>query len=1092
MLTQTQGIWENHTEDPVALTFTVNELLSLRPEGNRLSDWGTNHLLLYLQILRDLQKKTLRPEQVITFSRGAMVERSAARSTGGIEGEERLLIDVLNQAVSLNAPDCIRALCQLYGGEKETRKVLNRLAIQLNISKKSQRSLTGRLADTQKSNLFDYYKIGLEFLRLNRSLLSYIKNRIHVVHGKIYQPQSLLDLKGDAVASIFWGQNSDHCLIFHDLENKQACSLVINGKNYIGATELAWTSYFSEKKILSEIELQNPVINILADTYFGEYYTKIRQKQGRDDALQRHGYSYSFDKIAAKMLAEEFNVITYEGVLTKPEEVCYNEHKVFYLGGDKDKTIRELKNRHINLVSLGNNHAKDYGEDALLDTLDSLQDNGIETFGAGKNINGASNPIILKYSDKKIAFFSGYWYQRGRDLEFDFYATSRPGVTALDGTLLNNIHKFKRENPETIIVVFAHWGVDFADVSKRQRQLATRLVLAGADLIFGSGPHKIQPIEKINGKLVFYSLGNGVFNSDGWDLVKPGNLPYGYFIKWDIANEQIKVYPFIAYNQATFWQPLLIEKDESEMVIADIAKIQDLETIDSQLYFDDEGYLYYTIPFVIQEEVQLVASNDFSNCKQWFDENLKGEFLNPQLTPNFEFDFMTIEPNRLKEAACDNAVFVALSPIDLKSMIHSPGWEPKHRNEELIESFSENKLGLIISDTPIEQYRDDIPQYIVENSLEAASLLADCMTEAYSGKLISITGSVGKSSLRMLLEQMFAKDKIITHRENVNLHLAHLDIALVAMSQPKYILAEAALGGVNHLAYGNETYRYRSDIVIMTSFGTAHSSWGVERNLKRKIELFRHAKNGAIAVINGDIEEQYLWKIKKEAQSQNLNIKTYSFIDKNSDCYLIKKDVARNITRITISLNGKKLQFPIAADSDGQIQNIMACLLVLDSLGHTVRDYIPLLEKYHNLPRNLERVIVGSEENNFTIIDDTHNSSMLALKNGIKVFSELSPFYKGKGILVVGEVADLEDGGLKEHYALKSLIQGCQADHIFLYGNAFKQLADELPNILWFSNKEDIAEKVRKYIVKDSLVFIKGSSASKFYTVADQLKQVVI
>jgi hypothetical protein len=256
--------------------------------------------LLYLLILTDLQDKKLSPDQVVTFSRGAMVEKDALRSTHGVRGEERLLIDVLNQAISLNAPDCIRALCQLYGSEKEARKKINQLAIKLNISKKSQISLTGRQANRQKTNLFDYYKIGLAYLKLARSTFSYIKNRIHIVQGKKYQPQSFMDLKGDAIASIFWGDQQSDALIFREVSGQLVCSLVINSQNYIQTVELALlTTLVSDEKI-EEIELENPIINILADTYFGEFYTKKRKLKNQEDALQKYGYTHSFEKLSKK------------------------------------------------------------------------------------------------------------------------------------------------------------------------------------------------------------------------------------------------------------------------------------------------------------------------------------------------------------------------------------------------------------------------------------------------------------------------------------------------------------------------------------------------------------------------------------------------------------------------------------------------------------------------------------------------------------------------------------------------------------------------------------------------------------------------
>lgn len=578
----------------VAITFDSYQLFSVYPDNNHVSPWGTSHLLLYLKILQDIQNKNISLDQEIYFSEEIRGENNELRSTDAHLGEKRLLLDVLNQAIALNAPDCIRALWQLYGGRVETKKVIQKLAIDLSISEDSLKSLTGRKTSGQMSNLEDYYKIGLEYLKLDRITFSYIHNRTHVINKKTYRPQSLLDVKGDAVASIFWGTNQNDCFIFHIYNNLLVCSLVINGRSYIHTVESAIASYLKTDGIIQNVTLESPTINILADTYFGEFYTERRKKKKIEDALLRYGYHHSFEKISKKLSEKDFNIITYEGVLVEPGEECFNKHKVYYLGGNKEETISELKSRSINLVNLGNNHAKDYGEKALIDTLSSFNENGVCTIGAGKNIQEAVKPVVIHYKEHTVAFFSGYWYRKNQDLNFDFYASSRAGVASLDGILQDQIASYRQDNPDATIAVVAHWGVDFKNIQRRQKQLAQDLLESGADLIFGSGPHKVQNIERVNHKIVFYSLGNGIFNSDGGQLLDKGNLVYGYFLKWNLELENIQVYPFWNYNPDTFWQPHFIDEIKLEKVNRDISHL-DMELTQSGALLDGEKKLYYEV-----------------------------------------------------------------------------------------------------------------------------------------------------------------------------------------------------------------------------------------------------------------------------------------------------------------------------------------------------------------------------------------------------------------------------------------------------------------------------------------------------------------
>ncbi|WP_367377490.1 CapA family protein [Enterococcus gilvus] len=1080
---------ENYTiqsNRPTAITFTAAKIRSFRPENNRLSHWGTNHLLLYLQILRDLQNRKLASGQLLTYTKGAGIESHAPRSTNWVEGEKRSLSVTLNQAISFNAPDCIRALCQLYGGEKKTRKKIDQLARELNISMKSRISLTGRLAENQRTNFFDYYKIGLAFLKLNRSTFMYIRNRNHAIKEKNYTAQSILDLKGDTIASLFWGSNQNDCLMFHDCENVLTCSLVINGRNYSHTIEMALLDYSKDKvSPITQISLENKTINILADTYWGEFYSKIRKAQNREDALQKYGYHYSFDKIGKKMSKKEFNILTYEGVLIKPEQECNNKHKVFYLGGDKDETLFELKKRHINLVNLGNNHAKDYGEATLNETIKALRKNGLDTLGAGENITEALKPIILTFKTKTIALFSGYWYRREKDLAFDFYAGKRSGVSSLDGVLLDKIEEFKQQNPDTFVTVLSHWGADFKNILPQQTKLAKALISKGADLILGSGPHKIQPIDRIDGKLVFYSLGNGVFNSDGWDLSKSGNLPYGYFLKWELETNTINVYPFMNDNQKTFWQPYFFKKEESQEVRQAIEQLnkgyQDLPASN----YDSEGHVYFNYPVEDSMNPQNEPMKDV-NMLSFLKDSLPGYFLDDACLPSNDFDYISVTPNNIKRRKCEKAIYISLTNKDARELRFN---QQADGNTEFMRRDIANQVALIITTTPIESYRGIIPQYIVKNTLLAATTVADAVVHEYKGKMITITGSVGKSSVRKMLEQVLKKTTIVTNNANSNCHRANLDLALNLFSDPDYAVAEVALGGLTSSAYGNESYRYRSDLVIITSFGSAHSEFNIQYNLNKKIELIRTAKENAAVLINADIKEKYLWKIVEEAHKQNLEVKTYSLTNDSCSCYLLDKEIHREYTILTIQLNDHVVKFDTQYTSEGQIQNIMGTLLALDTLNYDWETTVSQLYRNQNLSRNLERSEITYLGSPFTLIDDTNNNSPQSMQNGLKYFSEHHQLYSGTKIVILGEFAEVASS-LKEHMKMEYLINQCHADKVLFHGELFKNLSSKIPNAKYFDDKAEISRYLKNYLMEDSLVYVKGSAAGKFYTVADEIKNL--
>ena len=170
-----------------------------------------------------------------------------------------------------------------------------------------------------------------------------------------------------------------------------------------------------------------------------------------------------------------------------------------------------LKEIGPDIVTVANNHALDYGTDALLDTCDTLDGAGIFHVGAGKNLEEAKQPQILEKNGRKIGFLgvsrvfpTGGWAA----------GPSHPGMfSAYDtASVVQEIQKVKKQCD--YLVVYVHWGIERnTQPETYQREMGHQYIDAGADLVVGSHPHVLQGIEPYHGKWILYSLGNFVFGS---------------------------------------------------------------------------------------------------------------------------------------------------------------------------------------------------------------------------------------------------------------------------------------------------------------------------------------------------------------------------------------------------------------------------------------------------------------------------------------------------------------------------------------------------------------------------------------------------
>jgi len=171
--------------------------------------------------------------------------------------------------------------------------------------------------------------------------------------------------------------------------------------------------------------------------------------------------------------------------------------------------IELLKDMGVNIVTLANNHTLDYGQDAFMNTIDLLNQNGIKHVGGGKDLDEAKQWVTMQAGDKKVAFLAA-----SRVIPaLDWYATkNRPGLFGTyDPTELNKQIDLAKKEAD-YVVVFAHWGVEKNTVpEKYQQNLAHGYIDAGADLVVACHTHVLQSFEYYKDKLIAYSLGNFIF-----------------------------------------------------------------------------------------------------------------------------------------------------------------------------------------------------------------------------------------------------------------------------------------------------------------------------------------------------------------------------------------------------------------------------------------------------------------------------------------------------------------------------------------------------------------------------------------------------
>lgn len=173
--------------------------------------------------------------------------------------------------------------------------------------------------------------------------------------------------------------------------------------------------------------------------------------------------------------------------------------------------IGKLLDLNINVVSLANNHIFDLGYDGFVNTINLLNKHNIKFCGAGRNIVEASRPVEIFVDGESIAIYAYCMYASSYIGVVPIADDRNYGVNPLDVDKVINDIKIAKTKYD-YVVVMPHWGREFSLLPLDMcRDMAFKMIEAGADAIIGSHPHAVQPIIKYKQKYIAFSLGNFLF-----------------------------------------------------------------------------------------------------------------------------------------------------------------------------------------------------------------------------------------------------------------------------------------------------------------------------------------------------------------------------------------------------------------------------------------------------------------------------------------------------------------------------------------------------------------------------------------------------
>ena len=389
--------------------------------------------------------------------------------------------------------------------------------------------------------------------------------------------------------------------------------------------------------------------------------------------------------------------------------------------------------------------------------------------------------------------------------------------------------------------------------------------------------------------------------------------------------------------------------------------------------------------------------------------------------------------------------------------------------------------GINFSEENLEKWKEKII-IKVEDSLEALYKIAEYKRSLYNIPVIGITGSVGKTSTKDIVANVVSqKYNTLKTQGNYNNNIG-VPFTILNLKDHEAAVIEM---GMNHLReISLLTKIAKPTISIITNIGTSHiGNLGSRENiLKAKLEILEGMEK-PILVINND--NDLLSKWGKE-NNNNIEIHTYGINEKsevNAKGIMESTDSSEFICEI----NNKKIKIHVPVGGIHFVYNAICAVTVANLLGIEEEKIKNGIETFELTKKRMDIIEL---ESGVKLIDDSYNASLESMQVALK---HLSQYKESRKIAVLGDMLELGDFAKELHEEVGKKVIENNIDILFCCGENAKNIANKaqelgMKNVFYFTNKEEMQNKLKDTIEAKDVILFKASNGMKFSSIIEFLK----
>jgi len=373
-------------------------------------------------------------------------------------------------------------------------------------------------------------------------------------------------------------------------------------------------------------------------------------------------------------------------------------------------------------------------------------------------------------------------------------------------------------------------------------------------------------------------------------------------------------------------------------------------------------------------------------------------------------------------------------------------------------------------------FPESSPVLLVDDCITALRKLAEYRRAESEAKIIAVTGSVGKTSTKEMLNVAFSSLGI-THVSAGN-NNNEIGVPLSIAKMPKDTEFGIFEVGMNHAGEISPLSKLlKPHLAIITTIAEVHMEFfhNLEGIADAKAEIFDGLEKDAFAVINRDTE--FFDKLSKIARKKGVKEIISFGEDFTSDIRLVDHNSSSSGSAVHCKAGFDEFSYNISARGKHVAINSLAVLAAVKALGHNLHDAAESLSSFTSQKGRGQILHSDINGGKITIIDESYNASPVAVRAALSNLGDIE--CQGRRIAVIGDMLELGEKSQAMHESLAPDILHNGIDVVFTVGEMSKHLLRKLPDAKKgesFSTSSEAMNALERFLKAGDVILIKASN----------------